>query len=99
MPVQIICTFDLIKTKKAMLLTRSNMVFHGTRGQETPKSIVLSGRNSNSSGILLLSWLPASSEMIRSNVKALTPVQQFVHYNSMGKCFVAQWRITPKLMV
>ena len=39
MSVQIICKShkDLIKTKQAMLQTRSNMVVFGTQGQVTPK--------------------------------------------------------------
>ena len=51
MPVQVTCKFhkDPIKTKQAMLLTRWNTGFFGTKGQVTPKSIVQSGQNSNSS--------------------------------------------------
>ena len=53
---------DPIKSKKAMLCTRSNMSFFGT--QVTAKTIVRSGWNSNLSAILWQSWLPASSKMI-----------------------------------
>ena len=66
---------DLIKTKQAMLRTRSNMVFFGTQGQVPPKWMVPSDRNSN------------SSEMIRLKVKALSSWQLFLHYKH-GKNFL-----------
>ena len=44
----------------------------GIQGQVTPKSIVWSGRNSNSSENLWLSWLPARLMKIRSKLKALS---------------------------
>ena len=34
--------------------------------------------------------------MIQSKVKMLSSGQQFLHYNSVGKIFVAQGRVTPK---
>ena len=58
MPVHVICNFHknpTIKTKQAILRTRSNMEVFGTKGQITPKSIIRSGRNSNSSEIVCLS--------------------------------------------
>ena len=62
MPVQDICNFhkDPMKTKQAMIWTRWNTGFLGTKGQVTPKSIVQSGWNSNSSEILCLSVLSKS---------------------------------------
>ena len=41
------------------------------QGQVTPKWLIRSGRNSNSSEILCLSWLPASLTKIRSKMNAL----------------------------
>ena len=98
MPVQISCksNTDPVKTKKVMLRTMSNMVFFGTQGRVTPKSIVRPGSNSNSSEMLWLSWLSASSKMIRSKVEAVSSGQHFLHDKSMGKFFVAQGRVTPK---
>ena len=57
MPVQVICNFhkDPIKTKQAMLWTRSNTGVV----KVTPKSRVLSGQNLNSSKISCLSRLSA----------------------------------------
>ena len=70
MPVQFTCKFQKvwIKAKQAMLRTRSIMFFFFfffffffcTKGEVTPKSIVRSGRNSNSSEILCLFRLSAS---------------------------------------
>ena len=54
MHVHIISMIDKgpIKTKQAMLRTKSNMVFFGTQGQVTSKWRIRSGQNSNSSDIL-----------------------------------------------
>ena len=48
------CNFpkDPIKTKQAMLQTRSTMGVFGTKGQVTPKSVIWSGQNSNLSKIV-----------------------------------------------
>ena len=61
MAAPVTCKFDedLIKIEGTIDRTRSNMGFYATQGQETPKWIGRSGRNSNSSKILWLSWLPA----------------------------------------
>ena len=77
------------KTKKAMLRTRSNMLFFGSQGQVTPKWTFRSGQNSNSSKILCLSWKPANLKIIWSKMKALSSGQRFLHYKSMGKFFIA----------
>ena len=60
---------DPIKIEGTIDRTRSNMGFFATQGQVTPKWIVRSGQNSNSSKILWLSWLPARLMKIRSKVK------------------------------
>ena len=85
MPVQVIYKFRkvLIKNMQAMLRTWQDMGFISTQGQVTPKWIVWSGGNLNSSKISWLSWLPASLTMIRSKVKALC-WQHFLHYKCMG---------------
>ena len=43
--------------------------------------------------------LPASLTKIRSKVKSLSSGQHVLHYKSMGKCFVAQGRVTPNGIV
>ena len=85
-PVQIIYKFHKypIKTRKAILRTRSNMVFSALQ-RVTRKSFVRSGRNSNLSEILWLPCLPASWKIILSNVKSLSSGQHFLNYKFMGK--------------
>ena len=60
---------DPIKIEGTIDRTRSNMGFFATQELVTPKWIVRSGRNSNSSKILWLSWLPARLMKIRTKVK------------------------------
>ena len=95
MPVQIICKShkNLIKTKKAMLRTRSNMAFFGTKGQVTLKWIFRSGRNSKSSRFY--AW-PSYLQVWRWFDQKWRRYQHFLHCRSMGKFFVAQGWITPK---
>ena len=66
---------DPIKNEGARVLTRfsplSMGIFSDAQGQLTPQSLVQSGRNRNSSGILWLSLLLASMKKIRSKMKTL----------------------------
>ena len=67
---------DQIKNEAARVLTRfphykSMEIFSDAQGQLTPQSLVQSGRNSNSSGILWLFLLLASMKKIRSKMKTL----------------------------
>ena len=61
---------DLIKIKSARVATALNIDFSNTQGQITPRSEVESGRNSNSSGTLQMSWLLPRIKKIRKK-KAL----------------------------
>ena len=75
-PVQVICKFHKvsIKTKQAILRTRSNFVYlfnFWTKEQIPPKSIVRSDWNSNSSEILCLPMLSANFLKIRLKLKRL----------------------------
>ena len=63
---------------------RVHNIFSSAQGQVTLKSMDKRGRNWNSSEILCLSWLPVSLMMIRSQLKALSCPQLFIHYKSMG---------------
>ena len=56
---------------------KSKGIFADTQWQLTPQSLVESGRNSNSSGILQLPWLPASMKKIRTKLKALECLQDY----------------------
>ena len=62
---------------------KSMGIFPDAQGQLTPKSLVRSGRISNSSEMLWMSSLPASMKKIRSKMKALECSQHFPHYNPM----------------
>ena len=54
--------------------------FSDAQGQLTPQFLVESGRNSNSSGILWLSSLPASMKKIRSKNKAArVPTRLYIY--------------------
>ena len=63
---------------------KSMGIFPHAQGQLTPQSLVESGPNSNSSGILWLFLLPASMKKNQSKMKALACSQHFPHYNPMG---------------
>ena len=69
-----------------------------SNSEVTPKWIVRSGRNLNSSKVLWLSWLPARLMKIRSKVKQLLS-GHFLHYKSMGIFFATKGRVTPKWIV
>ena len=62
---------DPNKTEGARVATTKNIDFSHTQGQITPQSEVGSGRNSNSSEKLWLSFLLPSMKKIRSKLKAL----------------------------
>ena len=62
---------------------KSMGIFPVAQGQLNPKSLVRSGRISNSSEMLWMFLLPASMKKIRSKLKALEWTQHFHHYNPM----------------
>ena len=63
---------------------KSMGIFPDAQGQLTPRSLVRSGRISNSSEMLWMFSLPARMKKIRSKMKALECSQHFPHYNPMG---------------
>ena len=58
--------------------------FSDAQGQITLESVVVSGRNSNSSKLSCMSSLPARMRMIESKMKELECSQDYSHYKSMG---------------
>ena len=60
-----------IKNEGTRVLKRLHVVFSDAQVQLTPQSLVESGRNSNSSGVLWLSSLPESMKKTQSKIKAL----------------------------
>ena len=73
--------------------------FSDAQGQITLESVVVSGRNSNSSKLLCMSSLPARMRMIDLKVKELECSQDFSHYKSMGIFPDAQGQVTPQSLV
>ena len=63
---------------------KSMGIFPDAQGQLTPQSEVEPGRNSNSSEMLWLSFLPVRMKKIQSKMKLLEWPQHFPHYNSKG---------------
>ena len=55
-------------------------IFSDPQGQLAPQSLVESGHNSNSSGILWFSSLPASMKKIKSKMKALECLQDYMTF-------------------
>ena len=73
--------------------------FSDAQGQITLESMVVSGRNLNSSKLLCMSSLPARMRMIESKMKELECSQDFSHYKSMGIFPDAQGQLTPQSLV
>ena len=73
--------------------------FSDAQGQITPESVVVSGRNLNSSKLLCTSSLPARMRMIESKMKELECSQDYSHYKSMGIFPDAQGQLTPQSLV
>ena len=90
---------DPIKTEGARVFTTLYINFSDAQGQITLESIVVSGRNSNSSRLSCMSLLPARMEMIESKMKRLERSQRFSHYKSMGNFPDAQGQIIPQFLL
>ena len=73
-----------VKNVGARVFTTSYINFSDAQEQITPESVVISGRNLNSSKILCMSSLPARTKMIQSKMKELGWSQHFSNYKSMG---------------
>ena len=73
--------------------------FLDAQGQLTQLSVVGSCRNSNSSKLSCMSWLPARMKKIILKMKALECSQDFFHYKSMGIIPDAQGQLTLQSMV
>ena len=75
------------------------LFFSDAQGQITLESVVVSGRNWNSSKLLCMSLLPAIMKMIHTKMKELECSQDFSHYKSMGIFQDAQGQLTPQSLV
>ena len=101
MDVLITCKYeeDLIKNRGAREFTTLYVNFLDTQGQITLESVVVSGRNLNSSKFSCMSSLPARMRMIESKMKELECSQDYSHYKSMGIFPDAQGQLTPQSLV
>ena len=103
MNVIVTCQYeeDPIKNRGASLrvFTALNINFSDAQGQITLASVVVSGRNLNSSKLLCMSALPARMRMIDLKMKELEFSQDFSHYKSMGIFPDAQGQLTPQSLV
>ena len=73
-----------IKNEGARVFTTLYIIFSDAQAQINPKSVVVSGRNLNSSKVSCMSSLPARMKMIQSKMKEPEWSQHFFHYKSIG---------------
>ena len=101
MDVLVTCKYeeDLIKNRGTRVFTTLYIDFSDAQGQITLDSVVVSGRNWNSSKLSCMSLLPARMKMIHTKMKELECSQDFSHYKSMGIFQDAQGQLTPQSLV
>ena len=87
---------DPIKDEGAKVVTTLFINFSDAQEQLTPKSVMESCRNSNSSKLKQLSLLYARMRKIHLKLKALEWSQHFSHYKSMMIFPNAQGQVTHK---
>ena len=90
---------DPIKNEGAKMFTTIYINFSEAQGQITLESVVVSGRNLNSSKLLCMSSLPARMRMIELKLKELECLQDFSNYKSMGIFPDAQGQLSPQSLV
>ena len=90
---------DPIKNRGARVFTTLYVKFLDVQGQITLESVVVSGRNLNSSKFLCMSSLPARMRVIESKMKELECSHDFSRYKSMGIFPDAQAQLTPQSLV
>ena len=88
-----------IKNEGARVFTTLYINFSDAQGQITLQSVVVSGRNLNSSKLSCIVLLPARMRMIESKMKEVECSQDFSHYKSMGIFPDAQGQLTPQSLV
>ena len=101
MNVLVTCKYeeDPIKNRGARVFTTLNVNFSDAQGQITLESVVVSGRNLNSTKLACMSSLPARMRMIKSKIMELECSQDFFHYKSMVIFPDAQGQLTPQSLV
>ena len=90
---------DPIKNEGARGFTTLYIEFSDTQGKITLESVVVSGRNWNSSKLSCMSSLPTRMKLIHTTMKELEWSQDFSHYKCMGIFQDAQGQLTPQTLV
>ena len=90
---------DQIKNEGARVVTTLFIIFSDAQGELTPKQMMESCLNSNSSELLWLVLLSARMKKIHPKMKVLERSQHFSHYKSMGIFPDAQGQLTHKSLV
>ena len=90
---------DPIKNEGARVFTTLYIGFSDAHGQITLESVVVSGRNWNSSKLSCMSSLPTRMKLIHTKMKELERSQDFSHYKSMRIFQDAQGQLTPKSLI
>ena len=85
---------DPIKIEGARVVTTLYIDFSEAQGQLTPKSVMESCQNSNSSKLLRLVFLSAKMKTIHPKMTALEWSQYFSHYKSIRIFPDAQGQLT-----
>ena len=90
---------DPIKNEGARVFTTLYIEFSDAQGKITLESVVVSGRNWNTSKLSCMSSLPTRMKLIHTKMKELEWSQDFSHYKSMGTFQDAQGHLTPQSLV
>ena len=90
---------DPMKNEGARAVTTLFINFSDTQGELTPKSVMESFPNSNSSQLLWLVLLSARMKKIHPKMEVIEWSQHFSHYKSMGIFPDAQGQLTHKSLV
>ena len=90
---------DPIKNECTSVFTTLYINFSDAQGQIPQESLVVSGRNSNSSKLSCMSSSPARMKMIQSKMKGLEWSQHFSHYKSMEIFPDSQGQLTLQSLV
>ena len=90
---------DLIKNEGTRVVTTLIIDFSAAQGQLSPKSVMESCQNSNSSKLLWKGLLLARMKKFNPKMTTLELSQYFSHYKSMGIFPDAQGQLTHKSLV
>ena len=90
---------DPIINKGAGVFTTLYIEFSDAQGQITLESVMVSGRNWNSSKLSCMSSLPTRMKLIHTKMKELGWSQDFSHYTSIGIFQDAQGQLTPQSLI